>query len=604
MQSATAGVDEGGTVEMSKSDTMPTHVSRAAAKRSQSPMLGLLAAIACGFLLPQLRAQESGKPSQPAILKIAHNPEKGTTSIDVAADPLPPHVQINIFRSEAPIAEENLIFCAKIAALRDKQFHCVVEAPDSGKFYYALTTSDKYGRQNRSLLKTTQVGPVEEVCRTPLRPPMPYRQCTKEQAFLCWLSQSGRTVAKYRVYRHEKDSRTPVGEVEAPEISGVVSFKIPVTLDTGVHSMLTVTTVNTSGLESIDSAPVSFALRPDLEISTGRTIARNVDFRIGRMFPLVNKPVKLGLTVHNRGLTAAKGVRVMLCDFHDKTQTSACVMDRQVDIEADQSATLEFDWTPDKLGEHHLRAVVDPLNRIPEIEEGNNRSEVLVPVIKRNLYFVWYGNPLETDWCNVPHTSLTDVEEWKRRGAVGAFCGMVGKVPSYRERLKAGFNGTVVDEIGAHNKETSDFLRDLTALKTEFPDFFIGLWQAAYPAPDSIANPRIDLYVGENYYNMRVPPENFDFHIENGRKMGIIHKYIFGLGASAEEATFLTHTATIHEEAAFLEKEMMYIRKNAPEMPGVGFYGSRPGMSRIVDEMCYRHFVVPQFDETETTTSR
>jgi hypothetical protein len=226
---------------------------------------------------------------------------------------------------------------------------------------------------------------------------------------------------------------------------------------------------------------------------------------------------------------------------------------------------------------------------------------VLVPVIKRNTYFVWYSNPLEADWCNVPHTSFADVEEWKRRGAVGAFCGMVGNVPSYREKLKAGFNGTVVDEIGAHNKQTSDFLRDLTALKTDFPDFFIGLWQAAYPAPESIANPRIDLYVGENYYNMRVPPETFDFHINSGRKMGIIHKYIFGLGASAEEATFLTHTATINEEAAFLEKEMMYIREKAPEMPGVGFYGSRPGMSTIVDAMCYKHFIAPQFDDSEAT---
>jgi hypothetical protein len=519
----------------------------------------------------------------------------------VTTDGLPPRAEINVFRSEVPITEENLIFCERIATLRDRQLQCEVAVPDSGHFYYALTTSDKYGRQNRSFLKSTHVGPVEEVCRTPLQPPMPYRQCTKGQAFLCWPSQSGHTIAKYRIYRHDQEARTPVGEVEVPDTSGLLSFRIPFALEAGAHSTLTVTTVNTSGLESIHSAPVSLALLPDLEISTGRTIARNVDFSISRMFPLVNKPLKLGLTVHNRGLVAAKGVRVMVCDDHDKTRTSFCMMDRQVDIEADQSATLEFDWTPDKLGEHRLKAVVDPLNRIAEIEEGNNQSEVLVPVIKRNLYFVWYGNPLETDWCNVPHTSLTDVEEWKRRGAVGAFCGMVGNVPSYREKLKAGFNGTVVDEIGAHNKQTSDFLRDLTALKTDFPDIFIGLWQAAYPAPESLANPRIDLYVGENYYNMRVPPETFDFHIASGRKMGIIHKYIFGLGASAEEATFLTHTATIQEEAAFLEKEMMYIRKNAPEMPGVGFYGSRPGMSRIVDEMCYRHFVVPQFDDPETT---
>ena len=124
-------------------------------------------------------------------------------------------------------------------------------------------------------------------------------------------------------------------------------------------------------------------------------------------------------------------------------------MERSVDVAADDSATVAFDWVPERLGEYRLKLVVDPCNRIAEIDKGNNQATVLVPVVRRNVYIAWYGNPLDVDWCNVPNCRPTDIAEWKRRGAVAAFCGMVGKnEPSYRQRIQAGYNGVEVDEIG------------------------------------------------------------------------------------------------------------------------------------------------------------
>jgi hypothetical protein len=187
------------------------------------------------------------------------------------------------------------------------------------------------------------------------------------------------------------------------------------------------------------------------------------------------------------------------------------------------------------------------------------------------------------------------VQEWKRRGAVAAFCGMVGKnEKGYRRQIEAGYNGVEVDEIGAYDAGTAEFLKWLTGIKTDHPDFFISLWMAGGVTPEMARNERIDLYIGENYYSIGSPQTAFDVHIRRGRELGFIGKNIFGLGASVEDARRLGHTHSINEQVAFLEKEMAHIAENAPEMPGIGLYGSRPGMNRLVDQLCYRYFVEPQ----------
>jgi hypothetical protein len=557
------------------------------------PIMCLLMGTLChSHLLPA--AEESKQP----ILKIDHHPDRGTTSIDVATGALPPYARINIFRNNTPITEQNLIFCPKVASLTGNGTRCSINAPDSGTFYYALTTSDKYNRQNKSLLKTSLVGPLTEVCRTPPSPPAPYRQCRDGQAYLCWTPLPDPHVTKYRIYRCERNGRTAVGEIAVPEISGLLTYQIPFALAKDTDYLFTVTTVNSSDLESVDSAPVSFALLPDLEIASGTTIAQNPSFGTSRMFPLVGKPVKMSLTVHNRGLTAAQGVRVTLSACHNKSQTSVRLLDQQVDVAADKSATLEFNWTPEKLGEYHLKAIVDPFGRTAEIEKGNNQATVLVPVVKRDVYIASYGNPLEVSWCNVANGRVREIDELKRRGAIAAFCGMVdNKDESYRKQIKAGFNGVEVDEIGGYDQGTAKFLNWLSNLKTDYPDFFISLWMAGGVTKEMVDNPKIALFIGENYYHIGTDLSAFDVHIKRAREMGYLDRFIFGLGSSVEEAGRMGHTHTVNEQLAFMEKEMRYIAESAPEMPGIGLYGSRPGLSKLVDQLCYKYFVEPQFKE-------
>jgi len=543
-------------------------------------------------------AREGRGQDEARILRITHDPERGITTIDVNAAPLPPYARINIFRSHAPITEENLLFCPRVASLAGAGTICSIKVADSGEAYYALTPSDPYKRQDRAWLKKTLVGPFAEVCKAPPLPPSPVRYCMNGRAFLRWPCDGRPTITRYQVYQRQADGRQRVGTLPSPDVSGEISFEIPFALAEGRDYLFSVTAVNSSGLESAESAPVSMALAPDLELAKGETIARNADFSISKMFPVMGKSVKLSVTVHNRGLTAARAVGVSVSAFHDRSNTSRTLLERQVDLSPDQSSVLEFEWTPEIPGEYRLKAVVDPSNRVPEIDKGNNQSSVLVPVVRRDIYIAWYGNPLEADWCNLPNARQRDIREWKRRGAIAGFCGMTGNIEeSYRRQIKAGFNGVSVDEIGGYDEGTASFIKWLTGLKNDFPDFFIALWMAASPSRELAANGRIDLYLGENYYRIDTPLASFDGHIRRAREMGISGKYLFGISANIEEACTFGHTHTVNEQMAYLEKQMIYVAENAPEMPGIAIYGSRPGLSRKIDQLCYEHFVRSQFKE-------
>lgn len=532
------------------------------------------------------------------LLRVAHDRDRGTTSIEVNAAPLAPCAQINVFRSHTPITEENLIFCPLVATLNAARTTCSLQAGDSGDVFYALTTSDPYKRQNRTWLKRTLVGPVAEVCRTPPLPPHPVRRCANGRAFLEWSFDGNPALTEYRIHLREADGRKQIGTLPAPEISGTVRYEIPVALVDDRDHSFSVTALNASGLESAVSAPVALRRAPDLELAQGGTVARNVDFSISRMFPLVDKPVTLSVTIHNRGLTAAHAVRVMVTAVHDKSGTTGVLLERQIDLPADRSSRLEFAWTPAQSGEHRLMAVVDPCGNVPEMDEGNNRAAVLIPVVKRDVYIACYGSPLEGDWCNLPNAREAEIGEWKRRGAIAGFCGMVGNnEEAYRRRIKAGFNGVSVDEIGGYDAGTASFIQWLTGLKSDHPDFFIALWMAASPSPELLANPRIDLYLGENYYRIGSPLGAFDSHIARARQTGIIGKHLLGLSANVEDACRLGHTYSVAEQLAWIEKQMIYIAQNAPEMPGIAIYGGREGLTERIDQLCYEHFVKPRFEE-------
>ena len=562
---------------------------------------GLLVGLILGceyVMVGTVEASVNEQQDEAGILKIRHNLETGVTTINVETNKLSPYSCINIFRSETPITPDNILFCPRVACLSDDSSSASVKVADSGTFFYALTTSDRYKHQNKLLLEQTRVGPVTEVCRTPPLPPIPSRHCVNGQLYLQWSPEVQMSLASYRVYQQEGSDRKLVGNLPVPDTTGTMHFKIPIPLADGQEYSFFVTSVNSSGLESMESAPVKIANLPDLEVAQGETIAKNPDFSIEKMFPLVGKPVKVSVRVHNRGLVAAHGVKVSLSAYHDKSATSTKLKSWQVDIDRDASVLLDLVWVPEQLGEFHLKAVVDPANQIAEFDKGNNQAEVLVPVVKRDVYVVWYGNPLEVNWCNVPGTRSADLKEWKRRGAFGSFCGMIEKNDkAYRKHIKGGFDGVAVDEIGSHDAPTLSFIKWLTALKTDNPNFFVGLWMAGSLWDELAANEKIDLYIGENYYNIGTPPSVFDGHIKDAKKYGVLNKYVFGLGGTTDNASRHGHTYTLDEQAAFIESEMKYIAENAPEMPGIGLYGCRPGLSTKIDPLCYQYFVAPQFKQ-------
>ena len=76
----------------------------------------------------------------------------------------------------------------------------------------------------------------------------------------------------------------------------------------------------------------------------------------------------------------------------------------------------------------------------------------------------------------------------------------------------------------------------MTGIKADHPEFFIAIWMAGSVTSEMARDARIDLFLGENYYNIGTPLSCIDGHIKRAREMGYCGKYVFGLGASEENA--------------------------------------------------------------------
>lgn len=535
--------------------------------------------------------------SQKAV-KVKHNNNTGVTAIEIKAEIPVKAKKINIYRSNAPISKRNLLFCKRIVSLDKNKKSYSYTVPETGKFYYAITISDKYNRQDTSWLKTSLTGPISETClKKPTAPKLSWR-AKDGKLLLCWRNPLDSPVAKYRVYQKNK----VIATVSASSADSEIVYTIPFALVKNKKYLFTLTALNTSGLESSASAPLKIALLPDLKIGTGKTIARNKDFSISKMFPVVGKPVKLGVKVYNQGLVTANNAVVTIKASSEKN--SQVIARRKVSIASNKHAVIDFQWIPKSTGEYKITATLDANNKLAEINESNNSATVLVPVVSRDIYITWYGNPLHLDWCNVPQLSDTeDMAEWRRRGAIVSFIGMVNDTyEGYSRKVKKNFDGVVVDEIGtvAANQHSGGFLKWLPKIKNEHPDFFIAIWLAVSNAPAEavklVNQKKVDLLVIERY--LRVGggyKKALDGDIANARKVKLEDKTIIGLGSSGNYANH--YPAKKH--IAFLDAQMKYIYKNAPKMPGIGFFtaGTLPGVSEKIDQMCYKYFVKPAFKE-------
>jgi uncharacterized repeat protein (TIGR01451 family) len=89
-----------------------------------------------------------------------------------------------------------------------------------------------------------------------------------------------------------------------------------------------------------------------------------------------NQPVEIEAIVHNIGDAAAANVIVSFFD-------NDVLIDNitRSEIPGRDSRQARIDWTPQDPGQHTIKVVLDPLNEIEEIEEGNNEATKTTNVI-------------------------------------------------------------------------------------------------------------------------------------------------------------------------------------------------------------------------------
>ncbi|UCH36048.1 MAG: hypothetical protein JSV65_06755 [Armatimonadota bacterium] len=253
-----------------------------------------------------------------------------------------------------------------------------------------------------------------------------------------------------------------------------------------------------------------------------------------------------------------------------------------------------IEWTPRDSGWYTIRVTGG----------GMGELEAQVPVVRTPLYFAWYGvspgQPLK--WVNVAmHARGLEAERWIERGALplswaGGYC--------YKEKTEGEFvtywgdllaqseRGIAIDEFGCDYGGEVDqkMAAALRRVKAEHPDGFVLAWSAGplsdvltagYRESANLVLPEVYMqYLGWHY-------PVFDRIAEQARAAGIADKTVFGLCTTTDKG------GVTKEQ---LEEQFRYIKRLAPEFPGVAFYNAyrvAPGMIEWADELCYRYFIAP-----------
>jgi len=238
--------------------------------------------------------------------------------------------------------------------------------------------------------------------------------------------------------------------------------------------------------------------------------------------------------------------------------------------------------------------------------EGNRdaKASATVYVLSREVQFIWYGVPEQARWVTMLTTvsEAHEIERWRRRGVValgwsGGYC--------YREKydengfadywtggLKGHPVGIAIDEFGNHHGKPTDLQMAGGLLRAHraVPDKMIVIWQAGLSPPEVADAYRIaaDWIIPEcymNYFDNRFA--HFDARIKLLRALGLIHKCVMGLSCTSDKI------GTTSED---LEKQVRYVRRKAPEMPGLGFYkayGTGAALAPLADRLCHEYFIKP-----------
>lgn len=228
-------------------------------------------------------------------------------------------------------------------------------------------------------------------------------------------------------------------------------------------------------------------------------------------------------------------------------------------------------------------------------------AERRLPVTAHKLHCVWYGIPAHTDW-GTAYCAVSDAASIMRLREQGILPLAVHMATfdkkdirldpdklDYWMRYRRSYNpvGMAVDEFSSYvGNQSEEVGNALIRMRQEFPDYAIYVWavgsrETYLPALRRAA----DLVMEEVYLNrLGNDFESFDKRIGPFYEHGLAHKTVIGIGTDLDET------------AEGVEKQLRYIRRKFPELPGLAVYKAYSDAAELVgptDEMFFRFFVAP-----------
>lgn len=312
--------------------------------------------------------------------------------------------------------------------------------------------------------------------------------------------------------------------------------------------------------------------------------------------PVAHKTADVMVDLRNPGKEAKRSMSVR-CRLHDGQGRQVAVADPVAgEVAPLRASTVRVPMKMPGPGRYELTASV----------EGRGKEKISTPVyvLGRELQFIWYGVPEQARWVTMLTTvsGSHEIERWQRRGVVplgwsGGYCyrdkyDEDGFADYWTGGLKGHSVGIAIDEFGNHHGKPTDLqmANGLLRAHQAVPDKMIVIWQAGVTPPEAADAYRIavDWIIPEcymNYFNDRF--SHFDARINQLRKLGLIHKSVMGLSCTSDK---------IGTTAEGLAKQVRYVRRKAPEMPGLGFYkayGTGAALASVADQLCYEYFIKP-----------
>lgn len=275
--------------------------------------------------------------------------------------------------------------------------------------------------------------------------------------------------------------------------------------------------------------------------------------------------------------------------------------------------TVVVPCTIDRNGWHELAFTV-------EIDGRKYEQALTVPVVSRPLYFPWFGGTEPHD-PDLRYANVVLVHEkhqadyWNRRGAITC----LGKntiqdkdsPAQYARYLAADVTaknarGIMIDEVGGYSDEeitSGNIYQGIVEFTRNEPELFSALWvcgalRASYCniTKNPYRRQGVDLILVESYANYLAvefcSPQRyryFDQRIDMIRQQDILSNAVMTMGIVGHEDKFNLSSYEI-------EDEVRYVKRHAPEMPGIGFFhsfGPDRELTRFSDELCRKYYIEP-----------